>query len=127
MKSKVSREIWRRRIQAWRASGLSAVKYAEREGLNVRSLYHWRWQLGPNVELSGESHPSIVSAEQRPEPKLDTYMVRPTFVEISPTGPRADTQATFEMTLRSGIKLKVPQNFDASALERLILALEKRG
>ena len=36
---------WRQRIQAWRDSGLSGLKYCRREQINLKQFYQWRKRL----------------------------------------------------------------------------------
>jgi hypothetical protein len=45
-------DIWRTRVEEWRASGLTAAQYCAADGLNPRSLYHWSWRLGRNAEAA---------------------------------------------------------------------------
>jgi hypothetical protein len=33
--------LWLKHVRAWRASGLSRTDYAQRHGLNLRSLHQW--------------------------------------------------------------------------------------
>ena len=113
MKQKVSREIWQQRVRAWRASGLSAPRFAQREGLQVRSLYHWSWQLGADI-----------GTEQRiekitPSPEIP----HSSFVEVPSVGVVPNQNTFIEISLPSGIQLKVPQNFDPVAVQKLMSAL----
>ena len=113
MKQKVSCEIWQQRVRAGRASGLSAPRFAQREGLQVRSLYHWSWQLGANIGIEQAME------ETKPSPEIP----RPSFVEVPSVGLIPNQNTFIEINLPSGIQLKVPQNFDPAAIQTLMSAL----
>jgi hypothetical protein len=36
---------WAKRVERWESSGLSAEKFARREGYKPKQLYWWRWKL----------------------------------------------------------------------------------
>ncbi len=42
--------IWEERVRAWRASGVSARKFAESGGISVSSLRYWTYRLKGIVE-----------------------------------------------------------------------------
>jgi hypothetical protein len=41
----VARANWKKRVSAWRRSGLTSRDFAEREGLNAGTLAWWAWKL----------------------------------------------------------------------------------
>ena len=114
-----TRELWARRLDEWEKSGLTAVEFSKRMGLNVRTLRFWRWQLlRPN---RGTSH--------RPS-KKGKESSRPRFVEI----PREEIETVsrgpgeldlIELIVRGGVRIRVPLNFDADCLRRVVAALEE--
>ena len=70
-----SAEEWSRHVAAWRRSGETAAKYAERKGLSLSSLRWWSWRLGRDhgrnesvelvpVEVAVEAAPPATDAEQ---------------------------------------------------------------
>ncbi len=85
-------------LAALDASGLSTYAFAAREGLDADRLYRWR------LRLHG-------ARRRRPA----------RFVEITPAA-----TAPIEVLLRSGLALRVPENFDESTLRRLVSVLGKR-
>ena len=95
---------WARRVARWRASGLSGPAFSEREGLNVRTLRYWSWRLDKEAR---ETAPTALS-----------------FVEL-PSLPEA--VGMLEVVAESGHTVRVPADFDASALERLLDLLEARA
>jgi hypothetical protein len=87
-------------LDALDRSGRSLGEFAEREGVSRQRLERWRRQLaGADVE----------------QPT--------TFVEVTP--PRRD-QGHFEVVVGGGRVIRVPADFDAAALSRLVTVLEER-
>ncbi|MCA9600365.1 MAG: hypothetical protein KC776_43975 [Myxococcales bacterium] len=84
------------------ASGLSARKFAQREGINAQRLYWWRERQGKK-------------ARKKSGPK---------FVELSASGLGAAAQ--LEVVLLSGRVLRFPASLDERALVRWLSALEQR-
>lgn len=41
-----SREAWAKRVERWKASGLTAAEFASRHGIAATSLKWWKWRLG---------------------------------------------------------------------------------
>src|SRR5262245_52081712 len=111
-RSEVSSSSWRSRrrwtpsearaaLAALDRSGLSPADFAAREGLMVQRLYRWTRQLKERSE-------------------------GPAFVEVaSAVAPVAPREARFEVVLRSGQVVRVPEAFDPEALRKLVAALEE--
>jgi transposase-like protein len=83
-----------------RASGLSIVEFAEKEGFHPERLFRWDRQLSA------------------PAPK-DASQSGPQFVEIH----RVAAEPV-EIVLRSGRVLRVSEDISPAALERLVAVLE---
>jgi transposase-like protein len=82
-------------------SGKPVSVFAAEHGLDPQRLYSWRRRLG--------------KAERTTFKEL---IVRPAAsISVAATG------ASFEIMLRSGVVVRVPQSFDAAALERLLVVL----
>jgi hypothetical protein len=110
-----SREIWKKRVERWADSGLSAREFAAEIGVNVHTLTHWKWQLGLEARRQG-------SAPAPSAPSTFVEVVAPLVAEPSnPTVP-----AAFELEFARGTRLRVPANFDAALLRRLVEVLEGR-
>lgn len=107
MAKQETEDRWRERVRAWKSSGLTCGRFAEREGLNAGTLSYWRSKLRKL---------DAARASRSAEPL--------TFVELAPP-PRECTDA-FELVFGSGLRLQVPVNFDGSALVRLLDVLEQR-
>lgn len=111
-----TREIWKKRIERWSDSGLTAKEFAAEIGVNVHTLTHWKWQL---------------SAEAR-GPQERTPAATPSFVEVvaplvghAPPASLAAVQP-LELVLPGGIVVRVPSSFDPAALRRVVDVLGGR-
>ena len=102
-----ARAKWREHVRAWRASGETAAVFCDRAGLNPRTLSWWAWKLG------NETTPAVA------ESRLPT---RATFIELAPLELAV---GNFELEVGSVI-VRVPIDFDAAALGRLLDVLEAR-
>jgi len=61
-----SAEEWSRHVAAWRRSGETAARYAERKGLSVGSLRWWSWRLGR--DHGRDEAVELVAVEVVPDP-----------------------------------------------------------
>jgi hypothetical protein len=113
-----SREVWAKRVERWRDSGLRLKEYAAEIGVNANTLAGWRWRLGS----PGAAAPA------------DSQERRPAFLEIVAPGEARDAQREtaaldaepLEIVLRSGHRVRVPAMFDEAALRRVVAVLEAR-
>jgi len=66
--NKAACEVWRRRFQRFRRSGMSVGRFCSREGVSIASFYYWRKRVGvATSERSAlESPGSSVRQEQSP-------------------------------------------------------------
>jgi transposase-like protein len=97
------REEWRRLVTEWKASGESAVGFADRIGVASQTLYRWR------TALAGGPQPARAAALAK-------------IVEVRTT--RAPADDGFELRLSSGRSVGVPASFDEAALARLLRVVE---
>ena len=102
------REVWIKRVERWRDSGLSAKEFSEQAGVDSDRLRHWKWRLArEGVE------PKSTSVEPaRVSPPL-------AFVEVTPPAP-AREDAIIEVVAPSGFCIRVPVRFDADTLRRVL-------
>ncbi len=101
------REVWAKRVERWRESGLTANEFAAETGVNAKTLAYWRWQL------AGGTRRARANA---------AVPVR--FVELAAAAPPAETAAGFEVVLAGGRVVRVPPRFDGAELSRLVQVLE---
>ena len=110
-----SREVWAKRVERWRESGLRANEFAAELGVNAATLAQWKYRLAAEARA------------ERPSPTMTTEPVR--FVEVKATAEPAAlavAKSTFEIVLPSGITVRVPSQFDATALRRLVDVMTAR-
>ncbi|MEM6531604.1 MAG: hypothetical protein AAF654_03225 [Myxococcota bacterium] len=55
-----SREVWAKRVELWKDSGLTAREFAAEVGINHRTLTYWKYQLSKEAKAGGST--------VRPEP-----------------------------------------------------------
>jgi transposase-like protein len=110
-RERVGRAEWQKRIERWKDSGLSADQFAAELGINAGTLRYWKYTLEKEsrVAVAPKSAPSPARA-------ADLVEVRPAVISA----------AAFELELDTGRKLRIPAQFDADALERLLAVLERR-
>ena len=82
-------------LSAVEESGESLAAFAKREGLSAERLYRWRRKL-----------------------------TKQAFVEIERKPVAIDGGGVLEVVVASGRVVRVPANFNASALQRLLAVLE---
>jgi transposase-like protein len=110
-RTRVGRAEWQKRIERWKDSGLSAEQFAAELGINAGTLRYWKYSFDK------EARPAVVAKSTAAAAKAaDLVEVRPVLVP----------GATFELELGLERKLRIPAQFDAAALERLLAVLERR-
>jgi transposase len=96
-----TRAEWSKRVERWRRSGLTADRFATREGLRLSSLYWW------------SSHLQRVAT--------------PPVVEVIGLASQTEPSSTsFEVVLPNGTRVIAPAEFRSEDLRRLLTALELR-
>lgn len=114
------REEWRKRVERWRDSGLSAAEFATETGINPRTLTWWKSALSREAHTQqsppAAPHPATTVAQARPARARPKRTDRAPLIEL-----RAGvSDSRFELELGQGRKLWVPSRFDADALRRLL-------
>ena len=106
--ARTSRDVWERRVENWARSGLTAKGYAAKIGVNANTLAHWKWQLGVEARASAQASP-------------------PAFVEVvASTIGQAQGHAPIELVHASGLRIRVPPDFDSATLRRVLDVIEGR-
>jgi hypothetical protein len=89
-------ETWRERIREWRASGKSAMQFAEGRDYSPKTLQYWEYRLR----------------------KADN----PAFVKLVPRG--ASKPTTTEMVVEIGsARVRISRGFDAALFAEVVSAL----
>lgn len=107
-----ARADWAKRVQRWKDSGLTAREFAAETGLNAGTLQYWAWKLRRE-------------ARKQRKPQASDASTALTFVELSHP-PAAQDAAPFEL-LSGKLVVRIPPQFDAEALERLLSVMEERA
>jgi hypothetical protein len=104
---RTSREEWRKRVERWKDSGLTAQQYAAELGIKASTLQFWKYTL------------SKPAPEQRPKPaRARESDARLPLVELQAVVMASTSM--FELELNGGRRLRIPSGFDAPSLERLL-------
>ena len=125
---RASQEIWAKRVERWKDSGLSVAVYAREVGISPRSLMWWRWRLGAGVKKKrARGRRTTTTPASKTAMTLQSgsaATVSPlTFVEMT-AGLGSDA---LEVVLLTSVRIRVRPDFDAPTLGRLLDVLEPRG
>jgi transposase len=108
-----NRDEWRRRVERWKDSGLTAKEFAAETGINAGTLQFWKYKLKKRE----------VVARARRRPRSTAAMLVSSLIEVRPsTGAAAETR--FEIELGNGRRLRVPAGFEPGVLKTLLAVLE---
>ncbi len=111
---------WRRLVDEWRESGLTQTAFCRGRGVAVASFRWWKWKLG----LPGRP-PAEGRVQDRPAGALPAFVpVRIVEPEVRRGGSPGDG---FELELPGGRVLRVPVDFEAESLARLLAVIEEHG
>ena len=88
-----SREIWAKRVERWRDTGLTSGEFCAELDINPRTLMYWAWRLrkdgkqrGPVVKPEKPKAPTA-SAIQPNRKRTKKPSPPPSFMELVPTPP----------------------------------------
>jgi hypothetical protein len=97
--------LWRQRLARWKASGLQAGEFCEREGVTPTAFAHWRKEIRDrDARAAATNQPAFVPVH-----------ITPSFA--SPV---------LELSLPGGQVIRVPPGFDPAHLRAVVAALEGR-
>ena len=117
---------WRDQSEDWESSSLTQADFCAERGLSLPSLRWWRWKL--KQEDSGST--SSVAPEEGSGMRLVPVRVVDAELQSPPpmsSSVSAQPASAFEVLLESGTCIRVPGDFDAEALSRLLRTLETVG
>jgi len=103
-----NRVLAERELSAWRATGLSLSEYGRSRGLHPKRL--WRWKRRLEEGGAGQSAMTVVP---------------PPFLPVRVLGLSASPVGSFEVVLDDPVRVRVPADFDAHALRRLLGTLSR--
>lgn len=111
-----SAEEWQGLLVELAVSGEDLARFCRRHRLHPPTLRWWRWRLaGRGTDSEAGAVPAV------PNP--------PQFAEVRwrETGLAGEATAGFELLWNDGLTLRIPREFDAGALRRLLSVLEVAG
>lgn len=106
---RTSRDEWRKRVERWKDSGLTAEQYANELGINAKTLQFWKYKLAKPTSSARRSKP----------PRIETALP---LIEMRPVSAEG---GAFELELSGGKRLRIPVTFEVEALERLLAVLAR--
>jgi transposase len=108
---------WAELVKRWRRSGQTAGEFAESAGVNAGTLSYWAWRL----KREGNGAGKRAVRRRRRNSRAPTH--KPSFVELIVDRP---AESRFELDLGDGRRLRIPPDFEAGALDRLLSVLGDR-
>ena len=103
--------FWRKHVQQWQRSGATQSQYCREHNLSIAAFHWWRRKLTPG-------QPGV-----DPQKELPTALAS-TFTEIRiPAGDTTAAAYTYEIVLPNRTQVRLPQNFDAEAVSKLVSLL----
>lgn len=114
------RDVWAKRVERWRDSGLTLKEFAAEIGVNANTLAGWRWRLS--------SREAVAPGAERRAPAFLEIVAPVEEREVEEEGGATVAAARgvdpLEIVLRSGHRVRVPAAFDEVALRRVVAVLE---
>lgn len=113
-----SREVWAKRVERWRESGLGCAEFSSEIGVNPKTLSFWDWRLRKDGTISPR--------ELRPveEPRDEKAMSKPMFMELVTVPAPANAEA-IEIVVRT-VTVRVPQTAAADLVRQAFDFAEKQ-
>ena len=108
-------EYWRKRVEAWSRSGLSQAEYCRRQGLQPVSFSWWKRRLSAGAQAIGRGRKRHGGQAAVPAHFIEVRM------------PDAAGPGVYEIRLAGDRSVRVPGDFEAATLTRLIAAVEAVG
>ena len=111
-RARADREEWRKRVERWKDSGLTAKEFAAETGINAGTLQFWQYKLkrggGPT---------------RRPKPTAPSEAILSSLVEVRAAAVEMADQR-FEIELCNGRRIRVAAGFEPDSLRTLVAVLE---
>jgi hypothetical protein len=121
-----ARELWSKRVERWKDSGLTAKEFAAETGINANTLSHWGWKLAARKRSS----PSAGAPPSEPGTRFVEVVAPSTAIGIAaqaapPSAPEVASLEPdpLEIVLRDELRIRVPVHFDPDALRRVVATL----
>jgi hypothetical protein len=105
-------ETWKRRLDRWQQSGLSAAVFAKQEKVSEPRLYTWRKRF---ADASQTPKTATLAASAKP--------ATPAFVPMKVKPAPAPASGSIELALKSGVTLRLPADVSPTRLADIVRAL----
>ena len=113
-----TRELWSKRVERWKDSGLSAREFAAEMGINPQTLSYWKWKLGKKAKAPAKrkrvSFVEVVDAAGGPAART---------VQLADPPQAKQPPEPLEIVLRDELRIRVPAHFDPETLRRVVATL----
>ena len=109
---KMKVKFWQPHIHRWRSSELKTKTYCQQHSLNHDQFKYWQYQLAPDTKNAAK--------EKTQSAKLFTEVKSSVSAAILP-----HSSSSFELLMPKGYCLKIPLQFDSSALSQLVQVMDK--
>ena len=134
--------FWAKTVEEWLRSGLTRAQFCAPRGLEPSTLTWWRWRLvgsgSRRVRAQAQRRSSRQAARVVASAPAARAAGSPAFLPVTivsgSVGRADDTarvsvgvdagDATIEVVLRSGLRIRVASGFDAVTLARVVRVLE---
>lgn len=112
--ARVSAGEWEKRVERWSRSGEAAADFGARAGIDPKQLHWWKWKLGKVGRAAAESRPAFVRVRvMESKPKASASHLLDADEETS----------AIEITLATGVRIRVAGGFEPGALREVLCAL----
>lgn len=120
-KRRAREEAMRAVLARWERSGLAISSFADREGIAAKTMYRWRRRFRVGGDYARRGRPPRASTARARDVARAAV---PVFTEVGSALRMAGPSGMgFEVVLRSGTTVRLPERFDASALRVLLATL----
>jgi hypothetical protein len=119
--ARATREEWSKRVERWQDSRLTAKEFAAELDISPASLTFWKWKLGQTKTVGASMRGSARGREKLTRTETPTR-----FLQLVPAPDVPLATSRLEVVFANGVVLRVPNDFDESALARLVKLLGGR-
>ena len=117
-------DTWRERVNEWRGSGLSAMKFAQSKGFGAHQLWYWASKFR-DEEQARPGKPTATAAGPMPAEAVKADAIPFARVVRSHQQEGAKPQAPLSVEL-SEIRIVVPADLDRATLLMVLDAVQAR-
>ena len=118
------RDTWKKRVSAWKSSGLTRAQFCAKRGINPHTLSYWTCRLNREERAGADATPARASSPARARVSTAHAAGVPPFVEVQMSALVAEP-LRFELQLTRERVLRIPEGFDAAGLRTLLGVLEE--